>query len=452
MVVKYSVTCSYLAPPKGNARYKVVSRAGGKQSPRKRPTPHETDDQDMGRVGVRDSWVIRDQQDRGECRVGSAPNEAEAKRSNSNAHSRGEAGEEDKMYQKIKAALAAKFVRSDEIARIIALAVMAGKNILLWGPGGHGKSEMVAEALAQVVAEAEIFVQSFGEGMDEATLWGGLDFRALEDEKVLRYHPENSFLNRQFAVFEELFDAPASVLLALKDTLTAGKLRKGSQSYPMKTKVIIGVTNRDPSEIADLGPAAAALIERFPLQLKVFWPSYKAADYMELFRKVAPRLPGADLNGTQAVLAELVAKAGEGSPISPRSAVYALGVVKAAAAIRGDRMVHKEDLVDLRFIDGLESLAANIKAELDVAYERAAAEGRLQDAERKLHVLLAELTAASGSPIKLLQAARRFLAFQDEVANLKVTDGLTDRRKNLRDVTAEKAAEAQRLALENTRI
>lgn len=56
------------------------------------------------------------------------------------------------MYNKIKAALAAKFVRSDEIARIIALAVVAGKNVLLWGPGGHGKSEMVTEALAQVVS------------------------------------------------------------------------------------------------------------------------------------------------------------------------------------------------------------------------------------------------------------------------------------------------------------
>jgi hypothetical protein len=356
------------------------------------------------------------------------------------------------MYQKIQAALAAKFVRYDEVARIIALAVVAGKNVLLWGPGGHGKSEMVQAALECVASEAEVFTQSFGEGMDEATLWGGLDFRALEEQKMLLYYPENSFLNRPYAVFEELFDAPASVLLALKDTLTARKLRKGTQVFPMKTQVIIGVTNRDPSEIADMGPAAAALVERFPLQLKVIWPSYKSADYLELFRKVAPQLPGADLNGTQGVLAELIAKAGEGSPISPRSAVYALGVVKAAAALRGDQMVHKEDLVDLKFIDGLESLALNIKAELDVAYERAAAEGRLQEAERKFQALLAELVGASGSPIKLLQVARRFLVFQDEAANLKVTDGLTDRRKRLRDVAAEKAAESQQLALENTRI
>lgn len=359
------------------------------------------------------------------------------------------------LYEQILTALRGGYIKCEEIARILALGIKSGKNILLWGPGGHGKSEMVAAALAVVAKEDEIFVQSFGEGMDEATLWGGLDFRKLEEDKVLEYFPTNSFLARPYAVFEEMFDAPATVLLALKDTLTARKLRKGSQTFSMTTKVVIGITNRDPEEIADLGPAAAALVERFPLQLKVIWPTYKSADYLGLFQKVAPRLPGADLNGTMGVLAELMAKAGDGNgnkPISPRSAVYALGVVKAAAALRQDGLVCKEDLVDLKFIDGLESLAANIKAELEAAYERAAAEGRLLEAESKLQNLLSELQSASGSPIKLLQAARRFLNLQDEVADLKVTDGLTERRKQLREAVATKAAEAQRLALENTRV
>jgi hypothetical protein len=153
------------------------------------------------------------------------------------------------------------------------------------------------------------------------------------------------------------------------------------------------------------------------------------------------------------VLAELVAKAGEGdTPISPRSAVHALGVVKASAAIRGENKVNKEDLVDLKFISGLEGLAENIRQELEAAYERAAAENLLQAAEQKLQTLLAEITAASGSPIKLLQVARRFQVFQDEVANLKVTDGLTDRRKRLREVAAEKVVEAQKAAMDSTRI
>lgn len=354
-------------------------------------------------------------------------------------------------FQTIQAALAANFVRSEQLARIIALALESGKNILLWGPGGHGKSEMVAEGLS-AVGVTDPFVQSFGEGMDEATLWGGLDFAALESEKVLRYYPENSFLASKYAVFEELFDAPASVLLALKDTLTARVLRKGSQRFAMRTKVIIAITNKDPEEVSDLGPAAAALVERFPLQLKVDWPSYSAADYATLFHKVAPRLPGADLNGTSPILSEVMAKAGEtGGVISPRTAVHALGVVKAAAAIRGSARVEREDLLDLAFLPGMEEFASTLREELDAAFERAAAEGNLVAAERTLRGLIAELESAD-TPIKALQSAKRFARFGDEVAGLKVTDGLTERRKQLRDTVGAKILEAQELALKNTRI
>lgn len=359
------------------------------------------------------------------------------------------------LYEKIKAALTATFINVEEMARILALAITSGQNVLLWGPAGHGKSEMVTAALQQVVNEDDVFVQSFGEGMDEATLWGGLDFQALESEKVLRYFPEQSFLAAPYAVFEELFDAPSTVLLALKDTLTARKLRKGAQQYAMKTKVIIALTNKDPKEISDLGPAAHALIERFPLQLEVKWASYGSADYLRLFEKVGPGMSGAHLNGTQRVLAELVAKSGEGSgnaPISPRSAVHALRAVKASAELRGSQIVEKQDLTDLRFVDGLEGIASGIQKELDAAYERAAAEGRVQDCEQKLNVLLADLRQSEGSPIKLLQMAKRFQALADEAANLKVTDQLADRRKRLRDSIAEKSAAAQKAAFDATRI
>ena len=359
------------------------------------------------------------------------------------------------MYERIRSALASEFIYSDDIARAVALAVGSGKNLLLWGPAGHGKSEMIQRALSVVADDSEIFVQSFGEGMDEATLWGGLDFAALEADKVLRYHPEASFLSSKIAVFEELFDAPASVLLALKDTLTAKKLRKGAQQFPMATRVVVALTNKDPGEISDLGPAAHALIERFPLQLRVAWSSYAATDYVELFRKVSPRLPGADLNGHAAILAEMLAKVGEkGEPTSPRSAVHAVGVVKTAAALRGSTVVEQVDLLDLRFVDGFEALASDLKTELDKAAERAAAESRMVLAEDALAHNLRELEEAkrANSPIRLLQVARRFGAFGDEVSSLKVTDGLVERRKQLRETAAAKALEAQAAALGATRV
>lgn len=359
------------------------------------------------------------------------------------------------MFQRILAALSASFVFIEEIARILALAFASKKNVIVFGPGGHGKSEMVKAVIDGLDLGGETFYQFFGEGMDESRLFGGLNFKKLEEEKVLEYFPENSFLNCRVAVFEELFDAPASVLLALKDVLTARELRNGSQRFKMKTEVIICLTNKEPSEISDLGPAAHALVERFPLQLNLKWKDYSAKSYLTMFEKVAARLGGPVMNGFKAILAEILANAtANGNFVSPRTAVHALQVCQAAAAMRGSNHVEKQDLTDLRFLPGLEGLAETIQKDLEAAMERAAAEARVVEAERKLAAIIVGFEDAkrAASPIKLLQTAKSLNAFGDEVASLKVTDGLTDRRKRMRDSASEKASEAQRLALENTRV
>lgn len=357
------------------------------------------------------------------------------------------------MFAKISAILTASFVFIEEMVRILALAFASKKNCIIFGPAGHGKSEMIQAVVRGLGLEDETFFQFFGEGMDESRLFGGLNFKKLEEEKILEYFPEKSFLNSRVAVFEELFDAPAAVLLALKDVLTAKELRNGAQRFPMRTEVIICLTNKEPSEVSDLGPAAHALIERFPLQLNLRWKDYSARSYLAMFEKVASRIGGPVLNGFKAVLAEILAKATEeGNFVSPRTAVHAFQICQAAALIRGSDHVEKQDLTDLRFLPGLEGLADTIQKDLDAAMERAAAESRLQEAERKLQALLAEFGQASGSPIKLLQVSKRLVGFQDEAAQLKVTDGLTERRKRLRDTASEKAGEAQRLALDATRV
>ncbi len=132
------------------------------------------------------------------------------------------------MFQKIKAILEAGFVFVEEIARVVSLAFAGKKNLIVFGPAGHGKSEMIKAVVDGLGLDDETFYQFFGEGMDESRLFGGLNFRKLEEEKILEYFPEKSFLNSRVAVFEELFDAPASVLLALKDVLTAKELRNGA--------------------------------------------------------------------------------------------------------------------------------------------------------------------------------------------------------------------------------
>lgn len=355
------------------------------------------------------------------------------------------------MHQKIAETLNRTFVYSDQVARAIALAVQSGKNLLLYGPGGHGKSEMVQCALSCVADESEIFYQAFGEGMDEATLWGGLDLKALKAEDVLRYHPEQSFLAKRFAVFEELFDAPPVVLLALKDALTAKALRKGAQQYKMKTQAIIACTNVSPAEIAEKGPTYQALLERFPLQMDVKWSSYVASDYAALFEKVGPRLPGPYLNGTQRVLAEVFAKVSVDQVISPRTAVHALGIVKAAAEMRQAKECEKEDLLDLRFLPGLEGLADSLQKEIEAASERHQSEERLRAARQEFNKIEESLRGDS-SVIKLMQNARRLSDLQDQLATLKVADACVKERDALRQQVSQAIESAKEAAFKAVRV
>lgn len=357
----------------------------------------------------------------------------------------------------VRNVLSSEFVYSDEIAAVIELAAASGRNVLLWGPAGHGKSEMTLAALQALATPGEsIFVQSFGEGMDEATLWGGLDLAALEDERIMRFNTDKSFLKARLAIFEEMFDASTSVLLALKDTLTAKQLRKGAQQVAMKTRVIVALTNRDPSEISEMGPAAHALIERFPFQLKVEWPSYTAADYLSMLRKVAPKVSGnLEVGGVLPILADLTAKMAETGdrPVSPRMAVYALEAVCASARLRGVSTVGKEDLLVLRFVSGYEAIAASIQSELTAAAERAAAAEEVRKVVIAVGALGDEFLQAkiAASPIKLLQVAKRARDLGDIAGGLRVTDELVEIRKGLRQTVDQIGAEAAKVALEVTR-
>lgn len=359
---------------------------------------------------------------------------------------------EQNIFEKIKSILEANFVFTDEVSRILSLSFEGKKFVIIFGPGGHAKSEMVKAVIDGLGLDDDTFYQFFGEGMDESRLFGGLNFKKLDEDKVLEYYPERSFLNKKVAVFEELFDSPAAVLMSLKDSLTAGELRNGSQRFKMKTEIIICLTNKEPSEVSDLGPAAHALIERFPLQLNLKWKDYSAASYHELFKKVAGRLKGPVMNGFKSVLAEILAKAtAEGNFVSPRTAVHAFQICQAAAAMRGAEKVGKQDMTDLRFLPGLEGLAETIQADLTAAMDRAEAEKNLLAAEEEFEKLISDVRE-SATPMTLLKSARKLIAFGDAVSALKVTNGLSDRRKKLRDSVGEKIQKAQEWALANTRV
>ena len=132
--------------------------------------------------------------------------------------------------------------------------------------------------------------------------------------------------------------------------------------------------------------------------------------------------------------------------------MHALGLVRAAAAIRGSDTATKEDLVAIRYLPGLGELAAQMSSDIEAASARAEAEVALADAERRVGEFLNDARWGCGSPIKALQLQKLASLFADELASLRLPDGMRERREALRTRVGEAQTNAANLAVEWTRV
>ena len=218
----------------------------------------------------------------------------------------------------VKNPVAEKFVFMDKTVSILNVGFSTAKNVILYGPGGHGKSEITLDFLK--AKGIEPFIQTMGTGMTTDRLFGGLDIPTFETTGKIEYLVHNSFMNHEYVIFEELFDAPDFILEQLKDILSSGVFRNGTQIFPIETKFIICCTNRTRDEFSK-NMSLKALMERFPLELNVIWDNYTEISYNKLLESkfgvdnVDPVIP---------YLLQEYAK--NGITISPRVAVTAYQV------------------------------------------------------------------------------------------------------------------------------
>lgn len=180
--------------------------------------------------------------------------------------------------------LLSNFVFMDKTLALLDIGLKTGKNIVLYGPGGHGKSELTMEFFYEKGIRP--YVITMGTGMTTDRLFGGLDIAQLQEggSGKIEYLVENSFMNHEFVVFEELFDAPDFILEQLKDILSSGEFRNGTQTFKIKTQFIVCNTNKTREEFSK-NDSLKALMERFPLEHNVVWANYTDISYNTLLEK-----------------------------------------------------------------------------------------------------------------------------------------------------------------------
>jgi hypothetical protein len=210
-------------------------------------------------------------------------------------------------------------------SRHLAWAWNAGENIILTGDGGYGKSDAAVifnDYLFEegIVKDEKPFVLSFGSGMTEDRLLGGLDVKKFQEDGEIRFLLEHAFVSSEVVIFEELFDAPLFVLLILKDILQSKSVRMGAKIVPIKTKIVIACTNRSREEVVE-DASTAALMERFVFEVEVGWKTHRSSDY-RMALNVATNYQfehSFELN-TVADLCAKVSQGDQGYKVSPRTA------------------------------------------------------------------------------------------------------------------------------------
>lgn len=212
------------------------------------------------------------------------------------------------------------FVYMDSVKKILDVASTSGENVILYGPGGYGKSEFTLEYYK--TKGIDPYVITMGTGMTTDRMFGGLNIPVFNATGKVEYLVENSFMAAEHVIFEELFDAPDFILEQLKDILSSGVFRNGTQIYPIKTKLIICCTNKTREEFSK-NNSLKALMERFPLETKVQWKDHNKITYENLLNT---KLGFADPMLTY--ILEEYAKAG--NTISPRIAIKAANIVAQA--------------------------------------------------------------------------------------------------------------------------
>lgn len=174
------------------------------------------------------------------------------------------------------------YVFMDKTFNVLEVGLKTGKHVVLFGPGGHGKSEYTLEYLYE--KNISPYVTTMGKGMSTDRLFGGLNVKEYEATGKIEYLVENSFMNHEYVIFEEMMDAPDYILEQLKDILSSGQYRNGSQVFNIKTKFIVACTNKTREEFSK-NDSLKALMERFPLELNVVWDNYTELAYKTLLEK-----------------------------------------------------------------------------------------------------------------------------------------------------------------------
>jgi len=267
--------------------------------------------------------------------------------------------------------LKSRFVERDEVIDLLALAVVAGEHLFLYGPPGTAKSALIRQfALLVRGRYFEYMLTRFSEPNE---IFGPIDIVRLR-EGVVATVTAGMLPEAEFVFLDELFNANSAILNNLLTVLNERTCRRGAETHQLPLLSLFSASNHLPED-----DALKALFDRFllrcpldnlrrevmPQLLTAGWelerapltPAHVSAEDLRLLSR---QIYAVDLGPVSELYTEVVFKVRDlGIALSDRRAVKVMKLIAASALLCQRRTASPSDLWVLRYVwDRAEQIAA----------------------------------------------------------------------------------------------
>jgi len=289
--------------------------------------------------------------------------------------------------QAIQRDLNARFVGREEAVTLLVLAVVAREHVLLIGPPGTAKTDLI-QRFADLI-NASRFSYLLTRFTEPSEIFGPLDFEQFQ-AGTYRIKTQDMLPSAEVVFLDEVFQGSSAILNTLLTLINERRFHNGAQLADAPLISLFGASSELPED-----PALRAFSDRFLLRLQVRpvgsvrltelldrgWkqererqgagsspPALQIKDLAEL----SDILADVDLEPVRPELSDLIGELlAQGITLSDRRIVRAQRLVAAAALLREDGVASQRDLWPLAHLWTEQSDAAPVR---DAVYERISAD------------------------------------------------------------------------------
>jgi MoxR-like ATPase len=155
------------------------------------------------------------------------------------------------------------FVNKQEIIDLMCIAAIAQEPLLLIGPPGTAKSDLVVKFKdALGVGEGDYFEYMLTRFTEPSEIIGAIDIKELREGKYIR-RKEGKLPTAKFVFLDEIFKSNSAILNILLTIINEKKFYQEGRPEPVPLRVLFAATN----EIPEQGELAA-LKDRFALKVQ----------------------------------------------------------------------------------------------------------------------------------------------------------------------------------------